>query len=102
MSDIEAENKNLKEEQSEVSAPTEIGAPSVGSKDIRWYVIHTYSGYENKVKDTLTRKVHSMGMDDTILEILLPLQDEEEKRWEDKSGCSQSVPRLPSDQDGSQ
>ena len=41
MSDIEAENKNLKEEQSEVSAPTEIGAPSVGSKDIRWYVIHT-------------------------------------------------------------
>lgn len=62
MSDIEAENKNLKEEQSEVSAPTEIGAPSVGSKDIRWYVIHTYSGYENKVKDTLTRKVHSMGM----------------------------------------
>lgn len=80
MSDIEAENKNLKEEQSEVSAPTEIGAPSVGSKDIRWYVIHTYSGYENKVKDTLTRKVHSMGMDDTILEILLPLQDEEEKK----------------------
>lgn len=48
MSDIEAENKNLKEEQSEVSAPTEIGAPSVGSKDIRWYVIHTYSGYEIK------------------------------------------------------
>lgn len=80
MSDIEAENKNLKEEQSEVSAPTEIGAPSVGSKDIRWYVIHTYSGYENKVKDTLTRKVHSMGMDDTILEILLPLQDEEEEK----------------------
>ena len=48
MSDIEAENKNLKEEQSEVSAPTEIGAPSVGSKDIRWYVIHTYSGYESQ------------------------------------------------------
>ena len=45
-----------------------------------WYVIHTYSGYENKVKDTLTRKVHSMGMDDTILEILLPLQDEEEEK----------------------
>ena len=40
-------------------------------KDIRWYVIHTYSGYENKVLDTLTRKVHSMGMEDTIKEILL-------------------------------
>ncbi len=81
MSDIEAENMKIEtEEQSVVSAPTEIGAPSEGSKDIRWYVIHTYSGYENKVKETLTRKVHSMGMDDTILEILLPLQDEEEEK----------------------
>lgn len=82
MPDIEAEDKNIsKEEQPEVSAPTEIGKPSEGSqKDIRWYVIHTYSGYENKVKDTLTRKVHSMGMDDTILQILLPLQDEEEEK----------------------
>ncbi len=80
MSDIEAEKKNIETEEREVSAPTEIGAPSEGSKDIRWYVIHTYSGYENKVKETLTRKVHSMGMDDTILEILLPLQDEEEEK----------------------
>jgi transcription termination/antitermination protein NusG len=81
MSDIEAENKKIEmEEESVVNAPTEIGAPSEGSKDIRWYVIHTYSGYENKVKETLTRKVHSMGMDDTILEILLPLQDEEEEK----------------------
>ncbi len=81
MSDIEAKNMKIEtEEPSVVSAPTEIGAPSEGSKDIRWYVIHTYSGYENKVKETLTRKVHSMGMDDTILEILLPLQDEEEEK----------------------
>ena len=43
MPDIEAEDKNIsKEEQPEVSAPTEIGKPSEGSqKDIRWYVIHT-------------------------------------------------------------
>lgn len=74
MSDMEVENKNVKaENQAEVSAPTEIGEPTEGAKkDIRWYVIHTYSGYENKVKDTLTRKVHSMGMDDTIREILAP------------------------------
>ena len=30
----------------------------------KWYVIHTYSGYENKVKANLERKVHSMGMED--------------------------------------
>lgn len=105
MPDIEAEDKNIsKEEQPEVSAPTEIGKPSEGSqKDIRWYVIHTYSGYENKVKDTLTRKVHSMGMDDTILQILLPLQDEEEKKeWRGKDCIPQGFPWLSSDPDGSQ
>lgn len=81
MSDTEARNMKIAaENQTEVSAPTEIGEPTEGAKNIRWYVIHTYSGYENKVKDTLTRKVHSMGMDDTILEILLPLQEEEEEK----------------------
>ena len=91
MSDMEVEKKNVKaENQGEVSAPTEIGRPSEGAeKDIRWYVIHTYSGYENKVKDTLTRKVHSMGMDDTILEIVLPLEEEEEE----KDGKVKLVPR---------
>lgn len=57
-------------------------------KNIRWYVIHTYSGYENKVQDTLTRKVHSMGLEDTIKQILLPMQDEEEV----KDGQKRSFP----------
>ncbi len=66
MPDREAKKKT-EIKKSAVSAPVEIGKPKEGSeKDIRWYVIHTYSGYENKVKDTLTRKVHSMGMDDTM------------------------------------
>ena len=61
MSDMEVENKNVKaENQAEVSAPTEIGEPTEGAKkDIRWYVIHTYSGYENKVKDTLTTRTRA-------------------------------------------
>jgi transcriptional antiterminator NusG len=41
-----------------------------------WYVIHTYSGYENKVKATLERKVQSMGMEDAINRILVPMEDE--------------------------
>lgn len=74
-----AKLRKNRDKKSAVSAPVEIGKPKEGSeKDIRWYVIHTYSGYENKVKDTLTRKVHSMGMDDTIIQILLPMHDEEE------------------------
>ena len=31
--------------------------------DKKWYVIHTYSGYENKVMQTLERKVKSMGLE---------------------------------------
>lgn len=35
-----------------------------------WYVIHTYSGYENKVKDNIEKRVESLGMEDKILESL--------------------------------
>ncbi len=38
-----------------------------------WYVIHTYSGYENKVKANLERKVHSMSMEDEIFQIIIPM-----------------------------
>lgn len=60
-------------------------------KDIRWYVIHTYSGYENKVQDALTRKVHSMGLEDTIKQIVLPMQDEEEVKDGQKRVVSRKV-----------
>lgn len=60
-------------------------------KNIRWYVIHTYSGYENKVMDTLNRKVHSMGLEDTIKQILLPMQDEEEVKDGQKKVVSRKV-----------
>ena len=42
--------------------------------DKKWYVIHTYSGYENKVKTTLELKVQSMGLQDVISRILVPLE----------------------------
>ena len=45
-----------------------------------WYVIHTYSGYENKVKANLERKVHSMGMEDEIFRIVVPMEDEIEMK----------------------
>lgn len=45
-----------------------------------WYVIHTYSGYENKVKANLERRVESMGMEDKIFRILVPTEEEFEIR----------------------
>ncbi|WP_346354656.1 transcription termination/antitermination protein NusG [Azotosporobacter soli] len=43
-----------------------------------WYVIHTYSGYENKVKANLEKKVHSMAMEDEIFRVVVPMEDEVE------------------------
>ncbi len=40
-----------------------------------WYVIHTYSGYENKVKDTLEKSVENNGMQDLILEVRVPMEE---------------------------
>ena len=43
-----------------------------------WYVIHTYSGYENKVTANLEKKVHSLGMEDQIFRVLVPMENEVE------------------------
>jgi transcriptional antiterminator NusG len=43
-----------------------------------WYVIHTYSGYENKVKANLERRVESMNVGDKIFRVLVPMEDEME------------------------
>lgn len=43
-----------------------------------WYVVHTYSGYENKVKANLEKRVESMGMQDKIFRIVVPEEEENE------------------------
>ena len=42
----------------------------------QWYVIHTYSGYENKVKANLEKRIESMSMEEKIFRILVPMEDE--------------------------
>lgn len=41
----------------------------------RWYVIHTYSGHENKVKANIEKLVESRGMEDLVLKIVVPTED---------------------------
>ena len=43
-----------------------------------WYVIHTYSGYENKVKANLLQRVQSMGLQDKVYRIIVPTEEEVE------------------------
>jgi transcriptional antiterminator NusG len=42
----------------------------------RWYVIHTYSGYENKVKQNLEHRIDSMEMHDQIFRVIVPTEEE--------------------------
>lgn len=44
-------------------------------KRARWYVVHTYSGHENKVAQALKQRVETMGLTDKVLELLVPTQN---------------------------
>ncbi len=48
--------------------------------DAKWYVIHTYSGYENKVKTNLEHRIESMGAQEQIFQVVIPTEDEIEIR----------------------
>ena len=44
-------------------------------EEASWYVVHTYSGYENKVKVDLEKAIENRGMQDVILEVNVPVED---------------------------
>ena len=46
----------------------------------KWYVLHTQSGYENKVKQNLEARAHSMNMEERIYEVVIPMEDVTEIR----------------------
>ena len=41
----------------------------------RWYVIHTYSGYENKVKTDLEHRIEIYGLQDKVVDIKIPTEE---------------------------
>ena len=47
---------------------------------IRWYVVHTYSGYENKVMDSIRKIVENRGLGDLIFDIKVPVELVEEQK----------------------
>jgi transcription termination/antitermination protein NusG len=54
-----------------------------------WYVVHTYAGYENKVKTNLESRIHTMQMEDKIFDVHIPMEDV----MEIKGGKKQVVQR---------
>lgn len=59
-------------------APASIAAGS--GTERAWYVIHCYSGYENKVRYNLEQRIETMGMKDRIFDVVIPTQEEIEVR----------------------
>ena len=52
--------------------------------DANWYVVHTYSGYENKVKANIEKTIENRHLEDQILEVRVPLEEAVEMRKAEK------------------
>lgn len=50
----------------------------------KWYVVHTYSGYENKVKANIEKTIENRGMEDAILDIQIPMEEVVEIKDDEK------------------
>src|SRR6266571_4156938 len=73
------DNTNTETGSSSVSPRDAIAQnSSSGSGERAWYAIHTYSGYENKVKSHLEARIASMDMRDKIFRIIVPMEEEVE------------------------
>jgi len=60
------------EEGSKVEVPANLHTDT----DRCWYVVHCYSGYENKVRYNLEQRIETMGMKDRIFDVVIPTQEE--------------------------
>src|SRR5687767_12892075 len=56
------------------------GMSDAATAQKNWYIVHTYSGFENKVKESLQQRVQAYGLQNEIGEILIPTEDIVEKR----------------------
>ena len=57
---------------------TDSGAASVIETGGRWYIVHTYSGQEDRVRKNLEQRIETMDMKDKILEVVVPTEEEVE------------------------
>jgi transcription termination/antitermination protein NusG len=73
MARVSLRDRLLAKRASESGAPTEV-------PDGQWYVLHTYSGYENKVKKSIETRIEALDLTDRVYEIVVPTQDEIEIR----------------------
>ncbi len=85
-----AEEVTAEAETAEYEASDSVDSGDAEEEKAKWYVVHTYSGYENKVKVNLEKTIENRHLQDQILEVLVPLQDVVET---DKNNKSKVVQR---------
>jgi transcriptional antiterminator NusG len=76
-------NVELLLSESELNIAQDVESPEEGDEetdDRQWYVIHCYSGYENKVKHNLGQRIESMNVQDQIFQVVVPTEEEIEVR----------------------
>lgn len=72
----EAQEENVSQiEEMPLSSSDELPPPEP-TEGPAWYVIHCYSGYENKVRHNLEQRIETMGMKDKIFDVVIPTQEE--------------------------
>ncbi len=71
------------------SAVDDVKQPDEEKEDRAWFVVHCYSGYENKVRHNLEQRIETMGMKDKIFDVIVPTEEEIEV----KEGKRRSVER---------
>ena len=69
------EDEDVIEDVDEDVEDEDVYVPSPYDRPGRWYVVHTYSGYENKVTSNLKNVIASRGMEDRVYEVVVPLED---------------------------
>ena len=74
-----------------MSTDTATGTTGPGYSLGDWYVVHTYAGYENKVKANLQSRISSMNMEERIFEVVIPMEDVMEIKGGKKQVVSRKV-----------
>jgi transcriptional antiterminator NusG len=70
----DAEITDVTDVDEDADEPVE-AEPSPYDRPGRWFVVHTYAGYENKVKQNLASRVRSMNVEERIFEVVIPMED---------------------------
>jgi transcriptional antiterminator NusG len=72
---VEASDVIPAEVLDEVVEDVQLPPESPYDRSGQWYVIHSYAGYENKVKSNLESRIASMNMEERIFEVVIPMED---------------------------